>query len=210
MTSNVIKLPDSIIDPPLLIAIDIQREYTPVGRPYYINGVEPSVENCRRILSHARDQRWPVAHVRHVQGGHVFNEAMEYSRFVEGFEPRPHGFVFTKNNFSCYSNTAFGELLESAQRSAIYVIGYNSLMCCLSTIIEGHSRGHKLTFVEDASMEFSTPNADEAAAHLHGVDLIALYASVVDTEEALRDDSARRMPIPHAYVRSPCQPEASA
>ena len=58
---------DSIIDPPLLIAIDIQREYTPVGRPYYINGVEPSVENCRRILSHARDQRWPVAHVRHVQ-----------------------------------------------------------------------------------------------------------------------------------------------
>ena len=59
-------------------------------------------------------------------------------------------------------------------------------------------------------MEISTPNADEAAAHLHGVDLIALYASVVDTEEALRDDSARRMPIPHAYVRSPCQPEASA
>ena len=44
MTSNVIKLPDSIIDPPLLIAMDIQREYTTEGRPYFINGVEPSVK----------------------------------------------------------------------------------------------------------------------------------------------------------------------
>ncbi len=95
MTSNVIKLPDSIIDPPLLIAMDIQREYTTEGRPYFINGVEPSVKiingvepsvkNCRRVLDHARAQRWPVAHVRHLQGGHVFSETLDYSRFVEGF-----------------------------------------------------------------------------------------------------------------------------
>ena len=93
---------------------------------------------------------------------------------------------------------------------AVYVMGYNSLMCCLSTIIEGQSRGHKLTFIEDASMAIATPNADEAAAHVHGVDLIAVYASVVDTEDVLRDESARHMPMPQAYVRSPCQPEASA
>ena len=85
MTSNVIKLPDSIIDPPLLIAMDIQREYTTEGRPYFINGIEPSVKNCRRVLDHARAQRWPVAHVRHLQGGHVFSETLDYSRFVEGF-----------------------------------------------------------------------------------------------------------------------------
>jgi ureidoacrylate peracid hydrolase len=83
-------------------------------------------------------------------------------------------------------------------------MGYNSLMCCLSTIIEGHSRGHKLTFIEDASMAIATPNADEAAAHVHGVDLIALYATVVDTAEVFRDDSACPMPMPQSYVRSPC------
>ncbi|MDA0261845.1 MAG: isochorismatase family protein, partial [Proteobacteria bacterium] len=137
MTDNVVQLPDCMIDPPLLIAIDIQREYTTEGRPYFINGVEPSVKNCQRVLEHARAQRWPVAHIRHLQSGHVFNETMAYSRFVEGFEPLPHEFVFTKNNFSCYTNTAFAELLESARRGKIYVIGYNSLMCCLSTIIEG-------------------------------------------------------------------------
>ena len=139
MTDNVVKLPDSMIDPPLLVAIDIQREYTTQGRRYYINGVEPSLENCRKVLSHARGQRWPVAHVRHVQGGHLFNETMPYSRFVEGFEPLPHEFVFTKNNFSCYSNAAFSDLLESARRGTVYIIGYNSLMCCLSTSLYGVS-----------------------------------------------------------------------
>ena len=52
-------------DTPLLIAIEIQREYTTKGRPYFMEGIDESLENCRKVLTHAREKNWTVAHVRH-------------------------------------------------------------------------------------------------------------------------------------------------
>ena len=46
-----------MLETPLLIAIDIQREYITPGRPYCLNGVDESLENCRDILAHARLER---------------------------------------------------------------------------------------------------------------------------------------------------------
>ena len=58
-------------------------------------------------------------------------------------------------------------------------------MCCLSTIIDGYNRGHELTFVQDASLARSTPNADEITAHLHATDIIKLYSKVVRSADVL-------------------------
>lgn len=186
MPRDVVEINDKCFtDPPLVVAIDIQREYTTKGRPFYLNGIEESLENCRAILSHARVQRWPVAHIRHIQKGHVFSDSNPCSRFVEGFEPFPHEFVFTKSNFSCYSCRGFEKFMEWSRADRIFVIGYNSLMCCLSTILDGYNRGHELTFVHDASLARPTPNADEFSAHLHATDIIGLYTDVVRTADVL-------------------------
>ncbi len=67
----------------------------------------------------------------------------------------------------------------------IYIVGYNSLMCCLATIIEGYHRGHDLTFVKDASLARATPDADERTAHLHVTNIVSFYANVTTTAEVL-------------------------
>ena len=170
---------------PLLVMIDVQREYVTSGRPFFLNHIGPSLENCRRLLAHARSYSWPVAHVRHVQNGHLFNGALPYSRFVDGFEPKPDEMVFTKGNLSCYSSDEFSRLMRSAQGERIYVAGYNSLMCCLSTIVEGFHRGHRMTFVSDASLARATKHADEVEAHLHATDIISIYADVVRTGDVV-------------------------
>lgn len=195
---------DCFADPPMLVAIDIQREYTTKGRPFYLNGIEESLENCRAILSHARDQRWPVAHIRHIQKGHVFSETNSCSRFVEGFEPLPHEFVFTKNNFSCYRCGGFEKFMEWSRSVRIFIIGYNSLMCCLSTIIDGYNRGHELTFVHDASLARATSNADERSAHLHATDIIKLYSEVVSSVDVLAiGEGAAVNPLEASRERAP-------
>jgi ureidoacrylate peracid hydrolase len=179
-----------MLETPLLIAIDIQREYITPGRPYCLNGVDESLENCRDILAHARARRWQIAHVRHVQPGPLFNENHAATQFVKGFEPLPHEYLFTKNNFSAYSNTGFARFMEHSRPEQVYIIGYNSLMCCLSTIIEGYHRGHELTFVKDASLARATPAANEAEAHVHATHIISFYANVMAADEVMGDVTA--------------------
>lgn len=170
----------------MLVLIDVQREYNTPGRPFCLNGVETPLANCRRLLEHARSHGWVVAHVRHQQPGrHLFNPDHEYSRFVEGFEPLAHEKVFTKGNLSCYSDSACARFLETAKNEEVYVAGFNSIMCCLSTVVEAFHRGQRLNFVHDASLARSTPHADEATAHLHATDIISIYAGVTDTDRVL-------------------------
>jgi len=169
----------------LVVAIDIQREYVTPGRPFHLDGIEAPLANCRRVIGHARAMSWPLAHVRHVQEGHVFNEALPYSQFVEGFEPLGHEMVFTKGKLSCYSDLHFRELMESIRGEDVFIIGFNSIMCCLATIVDGYNRGHKLTFVHDASLAKATKHAKEHEMHIHATDIIGIYARVVTTEDVL-------------------------
>lgn len=171
---------------PILINIDIQREYTTPGRPFYLNGIEPSLRNCRLLLRHARENHWPVMHVRHIQTkGHLFDEAMEFSRFVEGFEPLPSEPVFTKNNLSCYSDEGFRRMMEGAYHDQVYIAGYNSLMCCLSTLVDGFHRGHRLNYVADASLARATKSADEQESHRRATEILSIYANIVATDHVL-------------------------
>jgi len=178
-----------VSDTPLLIAIEIQREYTTKGRPYYMEEIDESLENCGKILSHARDKNWTVAHVRHEQPGHLFGQAHAATQFVKGFEPLPREYLFTKGNFSCYSNPGFEKFVETSRPEQVYLIGYSSPMSCLSTIVEGYHRGHELTFVTDASLARATPNAEEKTAHMHATHIISGYANLVETSLVLGDVS---------------------
>jgi nicotinamidase-related amidase len=172
---------------PLIIAIGIQREYATPGMPFFLSGIGESLENCRRIIRHARILGWPVAHVRDIQDGHLFNGDVTYSEFVEGFEPLPFEMVFTKSNFSGYSCSGFCNMMEKSRNSTAYIIGYISTICCLSTIVEGYHHGHLLSFVSDASLAKATARATEIEVHEFAVDVISNYADVVTTKELLSE-----------------------
>lgn len=42
----------------ILVLIDIQKEYVTPGRPFYLSGIEPSLENSRQLLEFARKNDW--------------------------------------------------------------------------------------------------------------------------------------------------------
>jgi nicotinamidase-related amidase len=172
------------------VLIDVQREYTSPGRPFQIKSIGSSLANCRRMLDFARMHSWPIAHVRHLQDGHLFNESLEYSRFVEGFEPLPGEMLFTKSKLSCYSSQPFRSFMESARQEDVYLVGYNTQMCCLSTVVEGYHLGHRFNYVADASCARATPNACEQEAHRHAVDIVANYARVMLTDQVVQTPAA--------------------
>lgn len=171
---------------PILVLIDIQREYTTPGRPFYLNGIDSSLENCNEILTLARDKDWTIVHIKHLKAGSpIFNPESEHSDFATGFEPSAGETIITKDLYSCYSAEEFRRLMETTDAEHIYIIGYNSIMCCLSTVIDGYHRGNTLTFIEDASLAKATAEFDEADMHKHSISIIktARYANVITTDD---------------------------
>jgi ureidoacrylate peracid hydrolase len=170
---------------PTVVAIGLQKEYTTQGRPFYLRGIEPSVEKCRALIAEARRRGWSLVHVRHIQDGAVFNAETPFATFIEGCSPLPSEIVFTKSKLSCYSNPGFGRLISKLKSRSIYIIGYGSTMCCLATAVEAQHRGQRLTFVSDASYARASKDASEAEVHKHATNIIGLYAKLATTEEVL-------------------------
>jgi nicotinamidase-related amidase len=174
---------------PILVAIDIQREYTTEGRPFYLDGIDESLENCRRLRDHARRNRWILAHVRHLQPGALFNPDSEYSRFVEGFEPRTGEPCFEKSNFSCLSNDGFRRLMTGAKEgnSPVYIMGYSGQMCCLSTLVDLHHLGLRATYVADASLSRASKLAPPEGMHRYIREIAGIYAAQAATGDLIAE-----------------------
>ena len=87
---------------PLLLLVDLQQEFVADGRLLQIHSIGEALENCRRLLAYAREQRWPIAHARWVQHGAYFNRSLPFSSWIPGFEPRGTELVYDKPGPSCY------------------------------------------------------------------------------------------------------------
>ena len=172
-----------------LVLIDIQREYIEKDRPFYLNGIENSLANCKQILAYARNNNWNIGHVNHSKTrANIFDSNSKFSDFIDGFQPMSDEKVFYKHIYSCYSNPEFADFMEENKLNGeIYIIGYNSIMCCLSTVIEGFHRGHQLHLVSDACYAKATANYSEQDMHKHSLDIIetAGFANLITTSELI-------------------------
>ncbi len=170
----------------VLCVIDIQKEYNTEGRPFFIKGIEDSLEKAQKVLDLARKQGWVVAHIQHLQSGTIFSPDSSHSDFIEEFAPSDGERVFTKGNFSCFSSKEFTDFLNAHKSSEIYIIGYGTTMCCISTVIDGYHRGYKITFVSDASDAKPTSNYSSEVLHSVTTEVIRTFATVTSTEEVCR------------------------
>lgn len=165
-----------------LVLIDIQREYTTEGRPFYIESIAQSLNNAKKMLEKARKENWFIIHVRHLQEGEIFN-GNEYSCFVTDFEPQIGEQQVIKSKFSCFSSMEFTQFLEQKEHWEWFVIGYGSTMCCLSTIIDGYHRGYTFTFVHDASCAKKTENFSEEVNHKFATEHIRTFGKVCSVQD---------------------------
>jgi nicotinamidase-related amidase len=173
---------------PTLVLVDIQREYTTPGRPFYLQGIAPSLSNAKRLLDHARAQGWSVIHVQHLQNGPVFNLDGEHGRFIFGFEPKEGEAHVIKSKLSAYTNVSFQMLIDAAvaRGSELVLAGYGSTMCCLATIASGALFGHRYTFVQDASWARSSgPECPEAEVHRYATATMGIHAKLATTGDMI-------------------------
>lgn len=169
----------------ILCVIDIQKEYNSPNRPFYIPGIEDSLQNASRVLDHARANGWEILHVQHLQDGSIFSKEGSYSGFIDGFEPKSDEKICIKDNFSSFSSADFCRALENRTDAEIYIIGYGSTMCCLSTIVDGYHRGYNFTFISDASNAKPTQNLDSKTLHKSATEILQTFSKIKFTKDLL-------------------------
>jgi nicotinamidase-related amidase len=168
---------------PTLVVVDIQREYIMQG-PFLLDGIAPSLENCRCVLAHARRHSWSILHVRHVAQGPVF--AGERAEFIDGFTPSFNEPTFIKNEISPYTNAQFAEVMMASKNTDVFVMGYGSTQCCLATIVGGSALGLRHSLISDASWARAlSTDMSEADSHRYATEIVRLHGNITSTRQVL-------------------------
>lgn len=177
---------------PLLILFDLQQEYVCANRPLGLENPEAALENCRRLLSHARTTRIPVAFLRWAQRGALFNPADRFSDWIEGFTPRGGDMVFERSWPSAYRSTEFARCMDEGWGHNAAIAGLTGSLSCLATAVEGSQRQHRFTFIKDASHTHSLAGENEERSHAIATSVISLYAHVETTASWIERHSPNR------------------
>jgi nicotinamidase-related amidase len=189
---NVVRL-RAFVDPsrvPSLVMIDLQQEYVSAPRLFAIPNAEPALENCLLALAHARAMGMPVAFTRLVRQAPFFNRATRFSHWIDGVDPSPSDMVFERERPSCYASERFAEMMDLAGGGSLVIAGFAGETACLATAIDAYHRGHRVTFLSDASASHGLADIDAAAMHQSVTALIGLYANVVTTKDWIAELAA--------------------
>ena len=191
--SSVIDL-RAYVDPSVvqtLVLVDLQQEYVASPRVLALENAKGALSNCRAALAHARATGLPVAFVRWIDRTALFNKATRFSRWIEGFEPHGVDMIFERNRPSCYASADFAEVMGGGGGSFV-LAGFAGEAACLATAIDGFHRGHRITFLADASASHALD--DVAAADVHRVvtNLAALYGEVTTTRNWIARAARRK------------------
>jgi nicotinamidase-related amidase len=172
----------------LLVMVDLQeKNYDELARDNAPD-LQRSLDNCIAAIRHAREFAIPIAFTRHGDHGPGVLERQS-AAWISGFEPRRSDMVFERQQPSCYSNHLFENVVSQAGSFAI--AGLIAEETCLATAIDASRRGHRVTFLNDASASRCRHNTDAAAVHVLATRAIELFADVASTGQWLVATSQR-------------------
>jgi nicotinamidase-related amidase len=182
---------------PTLVLLDLQQEYVACPRMFSIPEAQGALENLRLALTHSRRMGFPVAFLRMVGRSPFFNPILSYSNWIPGFEPLTTEMVFERSKPSCYASREFANAMTEGGGHFV-LAGFSGEAGCLATAVEAFHRGHRVTFLADASASLGLNEIAAPAVHETVVQLIGLYGDVVTTSGWISEHTAR---VPRQGVR---------
>ena len=179
---------------PIVVLVDMQQEYLAKPRLLAISEIDRALDNCRRVLDHAREIGLPVAFMRLLNESAFFNRATPFVRWIEGFEPYRNEMVFERSSPSCYSCEPFAALMNQS-RGGIVLAGFAGESACLSTLIDAFHRNHRVTFLCDASASHALEDVPVGEIHRAVSKISGLYGEVYETTDWIAATLPRKLGV---------------
>jgi nicotinamidase-related amidase len=160
-----------------LILIDCQNTYR--EGLMQLEGVEPALAECQRLLSRFRDAGRPVIHIQHDAGaGSPYDVNAPIGAIADVVKPQAGEPVVVKNYPSSFERTNLDDLLKGFGVEEVTLAGFMTHVCVNSTARAAFNHGYRATVVGNATATRSLPNPAGgvvSAKDLHDASLAALH-----------------------------------
>lgn len=149
---SLLALPDTPapLSKSALVLIDCQTTYR--EGIMQLDGVEPALQECARLLTRAREAGAPVIHIRHDAGpGSPYDVTAPIGQIADVVAPAPGETVITKNFPSSFEQTSLDAELKKTGVSDVVLAGFMTHMCVNSTARSAFNHGYRPTVVAGAA-----------------------------------------------------------
>ena len=171
-----------------LVLIDCQNTYR--EGVMQLDGVEPALVECAKLLARARDSGTPVIHIQHDAGpGSPYDTKAPIGTIADVVAPKAGETVITKAYPSSFEKTDLDATLKKLGVTDLVLAGFMTHVCVNSTARAAFNLGYRPTVVANATATRSLPNplgGEVPAAQMHAGALAALadiFAIVVPSED---------------------------
>ncbi|WBT36721.1 MULTISPECIES: cysteine hydrolase family protein [Hyphomicrobium] len=187
---SLLALPDTPapLSQSALVLIDCQNTYR--EGIMQLEGVEPALAQCAKLLKRARDSGAPVIHIQHDAGpGSPYDVRAHIGSIADVVAPAAGEKVITKAFPSSFEQTDLDAELKRLGVTDLVLAGFMTHVCVNSTARAAFNHGYRTTVVGNATATRSLKNpvgGDLSAEELHNGALTALsdiFAIVVPSED---------------------------
>lgn len=172
---------------PLLVCLDLQREQTCSAAASDPSSAARCVENCKRVLRHARAMGWQIAHVQRHDGR--LTGLPEVLRPIEGLEPRAREPVFYREGPSAFASAGFRDYVARLGEPHLIVIGFSLDASVLFTVVSSFELGLPVTAVEGALAAPSMRRLSGETTETVLLGVLSTYAEVISPDELLESSA---------------------
>ena len=175
-----------------LIIVDAQNTYR--HGVMALDGIEPALDECARLLERARALKVPVLHIQHDSGpGSPYDIRAEVGAIADKVAPQEGEALVVKHYPNSFVDTDLDARLKASGRKHLVIVGFMTHMCINSTARGAFNLGYAVTVpaAATATRPLQGPDGQVVpAAALQASALAALsdlFAVVVPNGQALRD-----------------------
>jgi nicotinamidase-related amidase len=175
-----------------LVLIDCQNTYR--EGVMQLDGEEPALVECQKLLTRYRDAGRPVIHIQLDAGaGSPYDVNDRIGAIADIVKPREGEPVVVKTYPSSFEKTNLDDLLKSYGVEDVAIVGFMTHVCVNSTARAAFNHGYRATVVGNATATRSLPSPTggvTSSKDLHDASLTALhdmFAVVVPNADAIQN-----------------------
>ena len=140
-----------------LVMIDCQNTYR--QGLMQLEGVEPALDEARRVLERARKLGIPIIHIQHDSGpGSAYDIRAEIGQIADKVKPLENEPVVVKHYPNSFVQTDLHERLQKLGITNLVLAGFMTHMCVNSTARGAFTLGYRPTVVGGATATRPLPN----------------------------------------------------
>ena len=182
---------------PVLICMDLHREFITPGRPWADPDGERVSKQCSKIMQHGRANAWTLIHIQ-LDRDAPFLFRAQLDQIITGCEPRADEVSLQRAGVSAYSHLDVFDILESLKHRDIYLIGFSAPTSITHTLFDAKANSHLIKIVESAIGSMDLEDWGAKYARLLCFDTakrLGRFESLADLPLCLEDEDGVASPL---------------